>query len=352
MNNSDKTNDLLRSIVKLASSEKKKSGFLIGNTTKIDKEGLFFTPLRNTSHMVIGGVIVFSENQAIEITEVVDGKVDYVLVDAEKKVADVNSISGESSNIERAVREIVIKSKLWVYKGNDLSVEAVDTLLGYLFKDSLKGIGGKRIAIIGGGNFGSKLALKLVERAANVFLTRRDKGKLKTIVDAINLIKPRYTYAKVNCTKDNLLAANKAEALIGTTNGKAIITQEMVQSLAKNAIIIDAGKGTLTLEALKIAAKRSIPIYRLDITAALAGMIETQLTMEENIEKKMGRREFQSESIVAGGIFGREDEFVVDNITNPKLVYGIANGIGDFIRDLSPNQIERLKKMEEYISNH
>ena len=40
MNNVDKTNDLLRNIVKLASSEKK-SGFLIGNTTKIDKEGLF-----------------------------------------------------------------------------------------------------------------------------------------------------------------------------------------------------------------------------------------------------------------------------------------------------------------------
>ena len=90
--------------------------------------------------MVVGGVIVFSEKQAIEITSVVDGKVDYVLVDAEKKVADVNSISGESSNIERAVREKVVKSTLWVYKGNDLFVEAVDSLLSYLLKDSLKGL--------------------------------------------------------------------------------------------------------------------------------------------------------------------------------------------------------------------
>ena len=216
--------------------------------------------------MVVGGVIVFSEEQAIEITRVVDGKVDCVLVDAEK-VADVNSISGESSNIERAVREKVIKSTLWVYKGNDLSVEAVDSLLSYLLKDSLKGLGGMKIAIIGGGNFGSKLALKLVERAANVFLTRRDKEKLKTIVDAINLIKPRYTYAKVICTEDNLIAANKAEVLIGTTDGKAIISERMVQSLAKNAIIIDAGKGTLTVEAIKTAEKMDIPIYRLDITA-------------------------------------------------------------------------------------
>ena len=44
-----------------------------------------------------------------------------------------------------------------------------------------------------------------------------------------------------------------------------------------------------------------------------------------------------------------ENEFVVDNITNPKLVYGIANGKGDFIRNLSPNQIKRLKNMEEFI---
>ena len=65
------------------------------------------------------------------------------------------------------------------------------------------------------------------------------------------MIKPRYTYAKVICTEDNLIAANNAEVLIGTTDGKAIISERMVQSLAKNAIIIDAGKGTLTLKAIK-----------------------------------------------------------------------------------------------------
>ena len=62
-------------------------------------------------------------------------------------------------------------------------------------------------------------------------------------------------------------------------------------------------------------------------------MLETQLTMEENLEEKMGRRELQGESIVAGGIFGRENELVVDSITNSKTVYGIANGKGDLLEN-------------------
>ena len=49
---------------------------------------------------------------------------------------------------------------------------------------------------------------------------------------------------------------------------------------ADNAIIIDAGKGTVTLDALITAEKRNLPIYRLDIQASLAGMIETQLIMD------------------------------------------------------------------------
>ena len=99
MNYIAETIDLVRRITEVATSEKKKSGFLIGNTGKIDKQGLYFTPMRITNLMVIGGVIIYSEGQAIEVTKMVDGKVDYVLVDAEKKVADKMSVSGEPANI-------------------------------------------------------------------------------------------------------------------------------------------------------------------------------------------------------------------------------------------------------------
>jgi len=350
MDNISKTSELVKNINQVASIEGKQTGFLIGNTTKVDSHGMYFTPIRKTRSMVLGGAIVYSEAQAIKIAKLVDGKLDYILVDAEKKVADSMSLSGDQANIERAVRETVSKSKLWVYKGNDLSVEAVDVFISYLFKDYLKGLGGKKIAIIGAGNMGAKLALKLVERGGDIVLTRRDKVKLKTIVDAINLIKPKYTYAEVNYTTDNQIAANGADVLIGTTNGIPAITKNMVQDLAESALIIDVGKGTMEIDAIIMASKKNISVFRLDISAALAGVIEAQLVMEDIVKRKMGSRKLNSETIVAGGVFGKAGDIVVDNITKPEVVYGIANGKGDFVRNLSEFQYRKLKGIKEIIS--
>ena len=343
------TVELVEKINKVASSEKKKSGFLIGNTAKIDKEGLYFTPLRMTNLMVIGGIIVYSESQAIEITQAIDGKVDYVLVDAEKKVPNKMSVSGEPANIERAVRETLNKSNLWVYKANDLSVEAVDALLGYLYKGAPGGLGGKKVVVIGCGNIGSKLALKLVERAADVVITRRDQKKLKIIADAINCIMPKYTKARVDYSKNNELAIKDADVLIGATNGVSVITADMLRGLNKNAIILDVGKGSLKSQALEYALENKIDIYRIDVTAAISGMIETQWMVQNIIENKMGRRKYKGERLVAGGLLGMKGEIIVDNISNPKVIYGIADGKGDFIRLTSNDQKRTLQRLEKIL---
>ena len=72
---------IIENINEISIQEKKLTGFFIGNTTKIDSSRLYFTPTRNTPFMVAGGVIVYSEKQAIDIAKTVDGKVTYILVD-------------------------------------------------------------------------------------------------------------------------------------------------------------------------------------------------------------------------------------------------------------------------------
>ena len=62
-----KITKIIKSINEISLSEKKSTGFLIGNTAKVNLEGLYFTPIRITKSMVLGGVIVYSENQAINI---------------------------------------------------------------------------------------------------------------------------------------------------------------------------------------------------------------------------------------------------------------------------------------------
>ena len=194
--------------------------------------------------------------------------------------------------------------------------------------------------------------MKLVERAASVVITRRDEKKLKCIADAINLIKPTYTKARVDYTTNNELAAQDAEILIGATDGIPAIKTALVRRVADNAIIIDVGKGALTSGAIKYALDNNIDVFRLDVTAAISGMIQTQWAMEEIIAHKMGRREFNGEKLVAGGLLGMKDEVVVDNISNPKEVYGISNGKGDFLRTINDDQKERLQRLEEILCRH
>jgi hypothetical protein len=349
MERSEKLLNLIREIRSTADREGKMTGFAIGNTAKIDAHSLYYTPIRNTSIMVVGGAIVYSENQAIELARYVDGQVDYILVDAEKKVPDELSLSGEPANVERAVRESVKLSTLWIYKGNDVSVEAVDTLLAQLTKDNITGIGGRKVAILGVGNLGAKLALKLVERGASVAIYRRNQEALETIAAAINYIKPTYTRARVVAVISNENAAEGADVLIGATQGIPVITASMVEALSADAIIVDVGKGVLFPEAAQKAEQRDIPVYRLDVSAAFEGLIYRLWAMEKIIENKMGRRRYNGESIVAGGLLGREGEIVVDDISEPTQVYGIADGKGDFIREVNEEQVRRLQKVRSQI---
>ena len=344
-------NRTIEQVVQTAKVEGKLTGFFIGNTAKIDSYGLYFTPIRNTSIMVAGGVVVYSEKQAIDVAKAVDGKVQYILVDAEKKIPNEMSLSGEPANVERAVREVIQDSALWVYKGNDLSVDAIDALLAQLTKKSVLGIGGSHISILGAGNLGTKLALKLVERGANVTISRRKQDVLDAVVKALNYIKPIYTTAIIKGTTSNEDAAKGAEILVGSTQGKPIITSKIIENLADQAIIVDVGKGTLHHDAIKMAEKRNLNIYRLDVSAAFEGVINKLWATENIVEKKFGRRFFYEENLVSGGLLGRNNEIIVDNVWSPTLIYGIADGTGDFVRNLSANQSRRIKRLQSFIEN-
>ena len=92
-----------------------------------------------------------------------------------------------------------MKSKIYTYKGNDLTVQASDTFLNNYFLKDIRGLGGKKILILGSGNIGSKLVLKLVESGAEVFLYRRNLKKLKKIVETINLLLPKVLKQNQNC---------------------------------------------------------------------------------------------------------------------------------------------------------
>ena len=59
---------------------------MISNTSKKFNKPFYLTPLRESKKSLYFGAVVFGNKIAEEITKVVDGKVDYVYTDVEKKL--------------------------------------------------------------------------------------------------------------------------------------------------------------------------------------------------------------------------------------------------------------------------
>lgn len=334
---------------RLAHLESKLTGFCIGNTRKINSNGLYFSPIRKTSRLISGSVIVYDVDQAATVARAVDGKVDYVLVDTEKKISTELYGTNNVGNVERAVRETVEHSRVLTYKGNDLTVDSIENLIVQILSSHPRGLSGKTAGIIGAGNVGSKLALKLVERGMHVTLIRRDRIKLDAIVTALNIIKPAETLAYVSAGENNLSVARGADLLVGLTQGIPVITTAMIDALAPGAVVLDGGKGCCEPEAISRAQMKNIPIYRADIRPGFEGHMGMILETERIVEKTMGRATFDGVTVVSGGLLAAPDEVVVDSIVDPQSVFGIADGLGDFVREPDNSQVQSLKRVRNYI---
>ena len=347
----DKIKKLVDEMISIASKEGKTSVFLIGNTKKEEDIDFYTIPIRIYSQIVATGAIVFGEKIAKDIAKSIDGVVDYVFVDSEKKITDRNSVSTTPGNIQRAVSEIITNSVLISYKANDLTVDAADTFISEYFSDDVANLGGKKTAIIGAGNIGSKIAVKLVERGSEVFLYRRKTEKLNKTVEYINDSKPQHTVANAWVSTSVLDACNSADIIIGLTNGVAVINKKAISIANPNPLIIDIGKGSISKNAVLFAHSLHIEVYRLSIESALEGMLISTISTHNIYRKRTGRGTYKGMNVVSGSILAHEDEFVVDNFSNPKIIYGLGNGEGDFQRNLDKKMLNKLKTFEKVINN-
>jgi ribosomal protein S7 len=342
---------IVQEVQRLAAIDSKPTGFCIGNTRKINSTGLYFSPIRKTNRVVAGSAIVYSVEQAVAVANSVDGNVDYILIDTEKKISPELYGIENIGNVERAVRETVKYSRVLTYKGNDLTVDSIESFIVQILSSYPRGLSGKKAAIIGAGNVGSKLALKLVERGMDVVIARRDKHKLDAIVKAINIIKPAETIAGASAAFDNFSAAVGVDLLVGLTQGTPVITANMVDSLAQGAVILDGGKGCCHQDAIALAEIKNVPIYRADIRPGFEAHMGNVFETERIILESLGRSNFNGVSVVSGGLLARKNEVVVDSITAPTAVFGLADGMGDFFRTPDDNQLNQLQIVRNFILN-
>jgi hypothetical protein len=228
-----------------------------------------------------------------------------------------------------------VKSKLFFYKGNDLTVDSIDSFIFQFYKSSKQLLGGKNILVVGVGNVGFKIALKLVERGANVFLKSRDHEKAKLLADTINLIKPSETISRVQSHSIEV----DYDTVILSHLKPLTDNDNVVKSLHSHALIIDVGKGCLTSHQIELLNDKNILSFRLDIGETFLNQIKLSLSGIRKFNIPKSKLLSVGYSIIEPGIIGKENDIIVDSIEHPKVIYGICNGIGGLTTNIARAEI-------------
>lgn len=229
------------------------------------------------------------------------------------------------------------------YKPNDITLEATDLTILDHFNDSITN---KAIAIYGTGNLATKLAIRLAERNAKIFIIGRNEKKVNHVVNCISHI----TFNCDNVNKFN--DSTKLDCLISFVSGNEVIKPDFIHNMNNGALCLDGGIGNFSKSFIAKGNEAGLDIRRVDVRMGdiiLEGHIKSKI--DNPFYKYIGRMIYDDLTLVGGGIIGKENDVIVDNISEPSVVIGLADGFGGVKRkeNLTDIDKERILRVNEYI---
>ena len=286
---------------------------------------------------VIGSVEVDNPRQLEEVVEAVDGIVDIFLVDSELK-PDL----GQDQSLASLAYPIAKQSRVLGYKGSAVWVRSIDQEIVAMLQD----VRGHRITVSGTDSLALKLALSLMEQGAVVTLTGDGPEQLQTCVRALRQIASGPMSLQVEANPID--AARGAEVLVRFARQQPLISRSMVEVLAPDGIVFDAGIGSVSAEAIAYSNEHGIRVVQPDMRAALASELASLVGAQRTVTEFMGRGEIAGVPVVGGGLIGQHGDIVVDSVSNPSRVVGIVDGRGRIL-PTAPELSDQIQTVESEI---
>lgn len=312
--------------------KKSKTAIVLTITTHPSTEKARLLPLRHFEEYVCLPIAIRQGSTGLEIIEEFDGRVDAFFVDVENKLKGCR-------NLFSKIKGRNIKSDLFPVKGNDFTADASFATIHTLLGD----VAGKKICIMGAGNIGAKLALKLVESGADVHVLNSTAGSSGRVAESINVLKP------VDCQDEARPATRGSlckglDCIVGFTRGSPVIDAKIVGHMGRGGVVIDGGTGTISPSGLKKAREMGVRALRIDIRAGFAAGASLSVNTKELLGKACGTREVKNCRIVSGGYIGESGDVIVDDISRPRRIVGIADGRGG-VRDAGADELRRIRRV-------
>lgn len=281
-----------------------KSSVLVIKQFPHDKDEITLIPPPLES---ISNVLCFVELGSSKIAEAVinmmDGIVDYIIVDEDLKLV-------QSQNIIDACVDKTKKSKLFFFSDTEAWINAALTFI----QQVCNGIYDKKIAVLGEGILFQAFSQKL-------------KNMGSTLVGKNDI--------------------DLADLVVGANIKKQL--ELPIIKLKPGVIFFDLGLGNFSPETINRGIEEGATFYRSDMRAGISSTVLRILETDYLLRNMMGTTKIAGVEVAAGGVIGAEGAIILDDISKPSYLFGVANGDGTFKKQLSKADEERIKIIQNII---
>lgn len=282
--------------------------------------------IRLTDHTIIGNIEIDSSMDVAAAIKEIDGKVDFVLLDDS---LTVNVPDNANSH-----------TKTLYYSERNAQLNALEAYLSDL---NLKPAHATYV-ISGVNALSLAFAERLISRNSSVYLQDDSAEDLK---NAVALLNQRIAYFCPGSTAKVMVADNKQQydGIIGFKACSQL--NALIPHVKSTGFIIDAHIGSFTEDFIKESRKGNLPVIRLDMRAGLASEVLLRLETFKLLNNVLGKNFIEEIPVVAGGVIGELGMVVLDSLSKPTKIIGVADGRGGLLSSADElpyvNSIEKVK---------
>lgn len=271
-------------------------------------------PDRQDSHGSIAAVLVDNPDYVEDVFRRLDQPGRIIYVDVERK---------QSVDLFAIASRVVRVAQLAHIKPNDVTIRSLDVFLTHVLGSDLRDV---VCGVYGTGNLGFKSALLLAERNAVVHVGGRSDAAIQRTVLTINAILPQHHEHPVR----PWTPTDRVNLMVSAVTARGVLGHEWLGRLEPGSLIVDIGIDNFDEAFVSGALSAGMTVSRLDTRAA-----ESQVLVPSPgfVDEIYGRAQVAGVAVVSGGVVGERGVVVVDNLINPTMVVGVANGMGGLVSE-------------------
>lgn len=283
-------------------------------------------PIREDSDVVVGSLDAASESEITNVINSANNRIDLLLLDV--------------GNTKLSVHKKYWEKGIVPYDDDDALVRS---LVNFLLQ--IRAPGEDSVIIKGLGEQSARLALSLCTIGFMVTLHSKNQARAEQIAEGINTLlgdSSRITTA--------LTASGSTAMVVGMGGVDEPVTRDFIQIFQERTVLVDGLPGSLSPEALQWASANGHHPFRFDTRTGLLSIVKDASETRELVTKHVGSLPREGYRIVAGGIIGDLGDVIVDSISNPYRIIGVADGKGQVLES-NTEYFNRLEEVERWILN-